>query len=85
MTAEEEAIKYIQDADNMGIPLGFFVTAISKEDLQSKLDRKQLSELEEANELGSFLSDVADSMQTIYENDHFDNDLDDDLYNRDML
>ena len=48
-------------------------------------DRKQLSELEEANELGSFLSDVADSMQSAYENHHFDDDLDDELYNRDML
>lgn len=81
----EEAIKYIQETAKKGEPFGFFVTAISKEDLQSKLDRKQLSELEEANELGSFLSDVADSMQTTYENDHFDNDLDDELYNRDML
>lgn len=81
----EEAIKYIQETAEKGEPFGFFVTAISKEDLKYKLDRKQLSELEEANELGSFLSDVADSMQSAYENVHFDNDLDDELYNRDML
>ena len=81
----EEAIKYIQETAKKGEPFGFFVTAISKEDLKYKLDRKQLSELEEANELGSFLSDVADSMQTTYEKHHFDDDLDDALYNRDML
>lgn len=81
----EEAIKYIQETAEKGEPFGFFVTAISKEDLKYKLDRKQLSELEEANELGSFLSDVADSMQTAYENAHFDDDLDDELYRRDML
>ena len=81
----EEAIKYIQETAKKGEPFGFFVTAISKEDLKYKLDRKQLSELEEANEIGSFLSDVADSMQTAYENHHFDDDLDDELYNRDML
>ena len=81
----EEAIKYIQETAKKGEPFGFFVTAISKEDLKYKLDRKQLSELEEANELGSFLSDVADSMQSAYENNHFDDDLDDELYNRDML
>lgn len=81
----EEAIKYIQETAEKGDPFGFFVTAISKEDLKYKLDRKQLSELEEANELGSFLSDVADSMQTAYENAHFDDDLDDELYSRDML
>ena len=81
----KEAIKYIQETAKKGEPFGFFVTAISKEDLKYKLDRKQLSELEEANELGSFLSDVADSMQTAYENQHFDDDLDDELYNRDML
>ena len=81
----EEAIKYIQETAKKGEPFGFFVTAISKEDLKYKLDRKQLSELEEANELGSFLSDVADSMQTTYEKHHFDDDLDDELYNRDML
>lgn len=84
MTAEE-AIKYIQETAEKGEPFGFFVTAISKEDLKYKLDRKQLSELEEANEIGSFLSDVADSMQTAYENHHFGDDLDDELYNRDML
>lgn len=81
----EEAIKYIQETAEKGEPFGFFVTAISKEDLKYKLDRKQLSELEEANELGSFLSDVADSMQTAYENAHFDDDLDDDLYDRGLL
>ena len=81
----EEAIKYIQETAEKGEPFGFFVTAISKEDLKYKLDRKQLSELEEANEIGSFLSDVADSMQTAYEKHHFDEDLDDELYNRDML
>ena len=81
----EEAIKYIQETAEKGEPFGFFVTAISKEDLKYKLDRKQLSELEEANELGSFLSDVADSMQTAYENAYFDDDLDDELYSRDML
>lgn len=81
----EEAIKYIQETAKKGEPFGFFVTAISKEDLKYKLDRKQLSELEEANELGSFLSDVADSMQSAYENNHFDDDLDDELYRRDML
>ena len=81
----EEAIKYIQETAKKGEPFGFFVTAISKEDLKYKLGRKQLSELEEANELGSFLSDVADSMQSAYENNHFDDDLDDELYNRDML
>ena len=81
----EEAIKYIQETAKKGEPFGFFVTAISEEDLKYKLDRKQLSELEEANELGSFLSDVADSMQSAYENHHFDDDLDDELYNRDML
>lgn len=81
----EEAIKYIQETAEKGEPFGFFVTAISKEDLKYKLDRKQLSELEEASELGSFLSDVADSMQTAYENAHFDDDLDDELYRRDML
>ena len=81
----EEAIEYIQETAKKGEPFGFFVTAISKEDLKYKLDRKQLSELEEANELGSFLSDMADSMQTTYEKDHFDDDLDDELYNRDML
>lgn len=81
----EEAIKYIQETAKKGEPFGFFVTVISKEDLKYKLARKQLSELEEANELGSFLSDVADSMQSAYENHHFDDDLDDELYNRDML
>lgn len=81
----KEAIKYIQETAKKGEPFGFFVTAISKEDLKYKLDRKQLSELEEANEIGSFLSDVADSMQSAYENHHFDDDLDDELYNRDML
>ena len=81
----KEAIKYIQETAKKGEPFGFFVTAISKEDLKYKLDRKQLIELEEANELGSFLSDVADSMQSAYENHHFDDDLDDELYNRDML
>lgn len=81
----EEAIKYIQETAKKGEPFGFFVTAISKEDLKYKLVREQLSELEEANELGSFLSDVADSMQSAYENNHFDDDLDDELYNRDML
>ena len=84
MTAEE-AIKYIQETAKKGEPFGFFVTAISEEDLKYKLNRKQLSELEEANELGSFLSAVADSMQSAYENHHFDDDLDDELYNRDML
>lgn len=84
MTAEE-AIKYIQETAEKREPFGFFVTAISEEDLKYKLNRKQLSELEEANELGSFLSDVADSMQSAYENAHFDDDLDDELYNRDML
>lgn len=84
MTAEE-AIKYIQETAEKGEPFGFFVTVISKEDLKYKLDRKQLSELEEANDIGSFLSDVADSMQSAYENHHFDDDLDDELYNRDML
>lgn len=81
----KEAIKYIQETAKKGEPFGFFVTVISKEDLKYKLDRKQLIELEEANELGSFLSDVADSMQSAYENHHFDDDLDDELYNRDML
>lgn len=84
MTAEE-AIKYIQETAEKGEPFGFFVTAISKEDLKSRLYRKQLSELEETNEIDSFLSDVADSMQTTYENAHFDNDLDDDLYDRGLL
>lgn len=84
MTAEE-AIKYIQETAEKGEPFGFFVTAISKEDLKYKLDIKQLSELEEDNNVGSFLSDVADSMQSAYENHHFDDDLDDELYNRDML
>ena len=63
MKAEEE-IKYIQETAEKGEPFGFFVTVISKEDLKYKLDRKQLSELEEDNDLGSFLSDVADSMQS---------------------
>lgn len=84
MTAEE-AIKYIQETVEKGEPFGFFVTAISREDLKPKLDKKQFSELEEAEDIDSFLSDVADSMQTAYENDHFDDDLDDELYNRDML
>ena len=81
----KEAIKYIQETAKKGEPFGFFVTAISKEDLKYKLDRKQLSELEEANELGSGGGGGGGGVQTAYENQHFDDDLDDELYNRDML
>ena len=38
MTAEE-AIKYIQETAKKGEPFGFFVTAISKEDLKYKFGK----------------------------------------------
>ena len=74
---KEEAIKFIENCSDQDY-CGFFVCAVSREDFSfHEFANKNLEKLDEMNpeEKESYLSDVAESMEYIYNNEHFKDDF----------
>lgn len=73
---KEQAIEFIEKCSDEDI-YGFFVCAVSKEDIACKCDIKtnnDFNNLSDENKK-SYLSNLADELETTYQEEHFSDDF----------